>query len=885
MMEAQDERSVHNHSTSSQGALTGLRVIELADEQAEYCGLALAGLGAEVIKVEPPGGSPTRRIGPFYEDRADPERSLFFWQYNRGKRSVVLDLHQQRDRDRFCALVATADVLLESMPRGELDGLGLGADTLLQQHPTLIVARLSPFGDYGPWADFKGSDLVHLALGGVMMNCGYDPAPGGKYDLPPIAPQMWHAYHIAGEQLTMAIIAALLYRWRTGKGQKLSCAIHEAVAKCTEVDLMSWVMRRAPVLRQTCRHARETVSPFPSIAHTKDGRWVMANLGTRPGDVARLSALLERYGMTSGLSAEQSAAPQGGRFIPGTAPETVQGPHPMEAVQRFVRAFTYANVPWREAQEAGMLWAPLRKPHENALDPHWLARKSCVDVPHPELGRSFRYATSKWLGTATAWSVGRRAPLLNEDAQAVTMPPPRYLPAIDAAASAPVSEALSPHGKPFPLHGIRILDFTWFLASAGGTRFLSAFGAESIKVELKSHPDTRMAAMAPVGGRAAREKATAPLPPVTDPDMGGQFNNKNPGKRGISLNVRHPKGLEIAKRLVAMSDIVAEGFSPGVLDSWGLGYETLRAIKPDIIYVQQSGMGAQGTYGRFRTVGPIANSFSGLSEMSGLPEPAMPAGWGYSYLDWMGAYSFALAMLSALFHRARTGEGQWIDASQCEVGLFISGTTLLDWSANGRVWSRYGNRSPYKPAAPHGVYPCRGEGAPLSRHPSADAVAGGDRWLAIACFTEAEWRALIGVAGHPEWAADRRFVDLAGRLAHQDALDALIAEWTQSLDAYEAMYTLQQAGVPAGVCQTAEDRCDHDPQLAVLNWLTEVTGTKIGRWPVADVAVKMSESPGYIGGRLNRGAPCYGEDNHYVYGELLGMSAQEIAALADEGVI
>jgi crotonobetainyl-CoA:carnitine CoA-transferase CaiB-like acyl-CoA transferase len=557
----------------------------------------------------------------------------------------------------------------------------------------------------------------------------------------------------------------------------------------------------------------------------------------------------------------------------------------MEAVQRFVRSFTYANVPWREAQEAGMLWAPLRKPHENALDPHWLARRSCTDIAHPELGRSFRYATSKWLGTATSWSVGRRAPLLNEDARAVTMPPERDLPAIDASAHLPVSEQLSPRGKPFPLHGIRILDFTWFLASAGGTRFLSAFGAESIKVELKSHPDTRMAAMAPVGGRAAREQATAPLRGVTDPDMGGQFNNKNPGKRGISLNVRHPKGLEIAKRLVAMSDIVAEGFSPGVLDSWGLGYEVLRSIKPDIIYVQQSGMGAQGTYGRFRTVGPIANAFAGLSEMSGLPEPAMPAGWGYSYLDWMGAYSFALAMLSALFHRARTGEGQWIDASQSEVGLFISGTTLLDWSANGRVWTRYGNRSPYKPAAPHGVYPCRGEGAPLSWRPSADAVAGGDRWLAVACFTEAEWRALTGVAGHPEWAEDTRFGTLAGRLAHQEALDALLGGWTQSLEAYQAMYSLQQAGVPAGVCQTAEDRCDHDPQLAALKWLTEVTGTKIGRWPVAEVAVKMSASPAYIGGRLDRGAPCYGEDNHYVYGELLGMSAQEIDALADEGVI
>src|SRR5262245_59709246 len=602
---------------TKRGALTGIRVIELADEQAEYCGLTLAGLGADVIKVEPPGGSPTRRIGPFYEDREDPERSLFFWQYNRGKRSIVLDLHQSGDRDRFRTLVGSADILLESTPRGELERLGLAPTELRREFPTLIVARTSPFGDTGPWASFKGSDLVHLALGGVMMNCGYDPAPDGTYDLPPIAPQMWHAFHITGEQLAVAIIAALLYRWRTGRGPYVSCAVHEAVAKSTEVDLMSWVMRRVLVLRQTCRHARETVSPHPSIVHTKDGRWVMANLGTRPGEAAALVGLLERYGMAAGLDAEQGVVAHGSRFVPGTAPTTGKRDHAMEAVQRFVRAFTYENVPWREAQEAGMLWAPLRKPHENAMDPHWLARRSCTDIEHPELGRSFRYATSKWLATGTAWSVGRRAPLLNEDAATVTLQRPPDLPVIAPDAAPPVAEGLSPRGKPFPLKGIRILDFTWFLASAGGTRFLAAFGAESIKVELKSHPDTRMAAMAPVGGRAARDRATGPLPGVTDPDMGGQFNNKNPGKRGISLNVRHPKGLEIARKLVAMSDVVAEGFSPGVLDSWGLGYDAMRAIKPDIIYVQQSGMGAQGTYGRFRTVGPIANSFSGLSEMSG----------------------------------------------------------------------------------------------------------------------------------------------------------------------------------------------------------------------------------------------------------------------------
>ena len=222
-------RTEKENETVLPGALSGIRVIEMADEQAEYCGLTLAGLGADVVKLETPGGNPTRRIGPFYNDQKDPEGSLFFWQYNRGKRSIELDLTQKQDRVRFESLLSSADIFLESTPKGELDTFGLGSKVLGERFPALIHARMTPFGDDGPWSEYKASDLVHLALGGVMMNCGYDPTPDGKYDLPPIAPQMWHAYHVAGEQLSMAIVAALVYRFRTGQGQQVSCAVHEAV--------------------------------------------------------------------------------------------------------------------------------------------------------------------------------------------------------------------------------------------------------------------------------------------------------------------------------------------------------------------------------------------------------------------------------------------------------------------------------------------------------------------------------------------------------------------------------------------------------------------------------------------------------------------------------
>ena len=263
-------------------------------------------------------------------------------------------------------------------------------------------------------------------------------------------------------------------------------------------------------------------------------------------------------------------------------------------IQRFVRAFTYDKTPWSEAQAAGLLWAPVRKPHESVTDEHWLKRGAISEIFHPEAGRSLPYPTSKWLSSETRWQPGRRAPLIGEDTQEALKQANKASGAQSVSRPLPAPPALSARGRPFALQNVRILDFSWFLASAGGTRFAASLGAESIKVEWKENPDTRLAAMAPVGGREARKSATATLPGVADSNMGGQYNNKNSGKRGISLNIRHPKGLKIAKRLVAISDIVAEGFSPGVLDRLGLGYDVQRKIRPDIIYVQQSGMGGYG---------------------------------------------------------------------------------------------------------------------------------------------------------------------------------------------------------------------------------------------------------------------------------------------------
>src|SRR6202044_1637652 len=274
-----------------------------------------------------------------------------------------------------------------------------------------------------------------------------------------------------------------------GEGQDVSIAVHEAVSKNPELDIMHWVMRRVPLWRLTARHALETPNAAPSIVHTKDGRWFISHgMGAR--DMKNLVPLLEKYGMHADLQPPGPDVDLKARAVPGSTASDEARAHMLDVVQRFVRAWTYEDMPWLEAQNAGLLWAPIRKPHENALDEHWLTRRSFADVPHPEHGRSFRYPTSKWLSTATSWQVGRRAPLLGEDTETVLSSTPRR-PSVPAQPRGHANPRLSAaHGKPFPLQGVKILDFAWFLASAGGTRFLAAMGAESFKVEWKDNPDT-----------------------------------------------------------------------------------------------------------------------------------------------------------------------------------------------------------------------------------------------------------------------------------------------------------------------------------------------------------------------------------------------------------
>ncbi|MGE4244026.1 CaiB/BaiF CoA transferase family protein [Ramlibacter sp.] len=437
---------------------------------------------------------------------------------------------------------------------------------------------------------------------------------------------------------------------------------------------------------------------------------------------------------------------------------------------------------------------------------------------------------------------------------------------------------------PLPLKGVRIADLTWALASAGTSTLLASLGAEVIRIEWPERMDfTRLAETAGVG-ISSRELKRTPLAPGKKevpyqkengpalPAMAnrsGVFNDRNPGKYGVTLNMALPEGREIFKRLVRTSDIVMDGFKAPVMGKWGLDYEGLRAEKDDIIYIQMSGYGNTGRYRSYGSLGPTAHAFSGLG-FQGLPDPHEPTSWSHSYMDTTPPFYSALAAIGALHYRNRTGKGQYIDQAQYEPGLLIGGTGLLDFSANGRRTSRVGNRSPHLPASPHGIYRCEGD----------------DAWIAIAVFDEREWLALCRCMGEPAWSKEARFSTLESRIRNQEALDALVGEWSATQERYALMYALQEAGVPAGVVQSPQDKVTVDPHLKVRDFFVHLDHSELGTRPFTrHLTAKLSQTPAHPGGLTHRGAPCLGEDNEYVYERILGMTPAERKAYEDRGVI
>jgi len=387
------------------GFLFDVKVLELADEKGEFCGKLLAGAGADVLKVEPPGGNSTRSLGPFYHDESHPDQSLYFWHYNFGKRGVTLDIHTPAGTDLLKKLIAESDVLLDTLPLGTLEKLGLDWNALQKINPRLIYVLLTPFGRSGPWRDYKANDLVHLALGGQMMCCGYSPQEDGTYETPPIAPQMWHAYHITGNQAFIATVGALIGREATGVGEMIEVPIHQAVSVCTEIDVPNWIYSQTACYRQTGRHAQPVIGPEVQFS-TNDGRYSIILPNPFPGGYETIVSFLDGKGKAGDLTDKKYDDPTNRKGL-------AFAKHFANVQAECVAAFDMEEI-WREGQNLGIPWSPIRQPAENLQDEQWQMRATFTEVEHPELGERFSYVGAPMLPHEVSWRTGPRAPVVGE---------------------------------------------------------------------------------------------------------------------------------------------------------------------------------------------------------------------------------------------------------------------------------------------------------------------------------------------------------------------------------------------------------------------------------------------------------------------------------------
>ena len=411
--------------------------------------------------------------------------------------------------------------------------------------------------------------------------------------------------------------------------------------------------------------------------------------------------------------------------------------------------------------------------------------------------------------------------------------------------------------KSTALSHVRICDLTGLLAGAGATRFLAAFGAQIIRVEQPAHEKHRWDFLR--GGILPDGRSGI--------EFGSSFSNHNVEKLSVTLDLKSPEGKALLTKLIAASDVVTENFSAHVMERLGFGYEQLKAIKEDIIYVSNGGFGKTGPYSDFKSVGQVVQPVTGLSFMSGLPDKP-PAGWGFAYMDHLGAYLMATAVLGGLVARKRTGKGQWIDFSCTEAGIGLTGPYLLDATVNGRPNRRPGmpnsNSENFPAMAPHGIYP----------------AAGDDSWVAIACRSDEDWKLLAKAIGEP-WAQDARFAAFDARMANRDELDRLLAAWTRKFERKQVEDLLMAAGVPASQVSMPEDRIENDPRTSRWGLWPTVQHDVLGGVRVEGIPIHMSETDW----SLRKGAPCLGADNDFVYGSLLGLPQAEIEDLKARRVI
>ena len=879
--------------------LSNIRVIELGGGiAAPMAGKIFSALGAQVVKIEPPGGDPARRMGPFPAGREDagdgPEPPMeepppsteepppsgdggTFLYLNAGKRSLTLELTGPGGRQRLRELAGRADLVINGLPPSQRTALGADHETLTSGNPALVMLSITPFGLSGPYRDFAANDLTLTHGGGWGFLC---PGKSAPRELPPIKPFGSHALIQAG--LHGAAVALASLHGAGAKGEHIDLSTQQVVAFLLGRHFACYPYAGRIDSRLT-PPPYEPMSFFPC----RDGHIFL--ICPEEDQYARL---LELMGNPA-WSREPRMAGREGRER--NSPE-------IKARLSEWTAQWEAEALFHACQKVRVGAAPVYDYPGLERSEHLQAREFFVNQQHPgsrETGsalNALKVPGAPFHLKYPMWDSSRSAPRLGEaNGEGETLFAPR-----ERAARPTVGEpvhSIQPVGAPSngrpagPLSGIRVLDLSWVWAGPQCTWMLAALGAEVIKVENSRRVDLT---------RRTHTFASGMEPTL---NRNGFFNQINQGKESIALNLSHPEGKETALALAARSDVVISNFGHGVLEKLGLSPEALQAENPELTVVMISACGQTGPARAYLGYGPLISPLAGLSAQTGYGD-GEPRDVGIAYGDPNAAVYAAVAIAAALLAGKTGGDtngkdglkggasksgglkGQVIDISMWEAMLCTAFEGWINHAMGNAPFQPMGNRHPH--LAPHNVYACAGE----------------DAWVALAAETEAQWQALCGAIGRPALAADPRFSDAPSRKANEDALDRIVGDWCAGLERWEAVRRLQAVGVPAMPSLSSKDLAE-DPHLLAREAFTHAPHAEVGPRPLMGMPWKMLR-PGN-GARNSAGhgaehgaegsterssekntlkaAPCLGVDTEAVLQRLLGLDAAAISSLRERGVI
>jgi crotonobetainyl-CoA:carnitine CoA-transferase CaiB-like acyl-CoA transferase len=783
------------------------RVLDLTTAGARIAGQVLADLGADVIAISGDGA----------EAIPMPE-----WQaYGRGKRELRLD--GSSFREGVISLAEEADVLLESFAPGSLDSLGLGYEPLASRNPGLVVVSVTPFGQTGPKAGWQATDLTVLAASGVLLLTG-------DADRPPVQVPGGQAMLHAGVEAAAAALIALAARRRDGLGQHVDVSAQEVMTIATQAFALTaaWndpvqVSRAGGGAMVGGRHIRYV---YPCA----DGYVAVTFLfGNVIGPFTRrLFEWMCEEGVVDEATRDKDWVGYYLHLLDGSEPDS-ELERCTRAVEKFTLRHTKAELA-AAALERGLLIVPVSTIGDLLASPQLEARGFWRTIA--ESGQTF--AVPGPFARFSSTPVGRwESPSRRPAAAGWSHPRPDFAPT--------AGESRGP-----ALEGLNVLDLSWVYATPAGVRTLADYGATVVHVESPARPDTLRSAQPFKDG-------------IPGPERSGQYSTIQANKLGLSANLSIDTGRSLVRRLaIEWADVVVESFSPGTMDRLGLGFSTLSAEKPSLIMLSSCLNGQDGPQARLAGFGTMGGHLAGFGHLTGWPDRP-PAGPFTAYTDYTTPKFVTAAILAALEHRDRTGEGQYIDLGQVEAATHYLAPALIA-AQLGNDPVRDGNHSPLM--APHGVYPAGGE----------------ERWIAIACPGSSEWQALCRLAGPA--LAEPEFETLESRLSHSVALDAAIATWTEGWAIDDLETALQAAGVPAHRCSTSADLFA-DPQFAARGHWVTVDHPELGPVVVEAPRSRMSRTPPATWGP----GPAFGQHNDRILREFLGLQDEEIVELAASGAL